>query len=168
MSRYQHPGEKAESRPRHRADGAAGLQPENPHPRSRRRQHTSGSGGSCVQMTHGLTAPWVEGRGTSRGAFRRRSPEAGGERNGTSIMLYGGGSQARDFTDVGGNARGTVPAGQMFGSKRRTLNVEQPTSNSEQSVGSPFLAPGPALTARVAVLNMILPMPRSWGDCQYV
>jgi hypothetical protein len=83
-------------------------------------------------------------------------------------MLYGGGSQARDFTDVDGNARGTVPAGQLFGFKRRTLNAEQPTPNSEQSVGSPSLTPGSALTARVAVLNMILPMPRFWGDCQYV
>lgn len=100
------------------------LLPENPHLSRRRRQHTSGSGGSCVQMTHGLTEPGMEGRGTRRGAFRRRCTEARGQKNNTPSTLHGDGSQSRDFTYVDDIARGTVLAGKLFGSQLSTLNPQ--------------------------------------------
>lgn len=60
---------------------------------------------------------------------------------GTPITLYGDGSAARDFTYIDDIARGTVLAGNLFGSQLRTLNVEHPTSNAAD------LAPGSKLPA---------------------
>jgi UDP-glucuronate 4-epimerase len=75
-------------------------------------------------MTHGLTEPGMEGRGTRRGAFRRRCTEARGQKNNTPSTLHGDGSQSRDFTYVDDIARGTVLAGKLFGSQLSTLNPQ--------------------------------------------
>ena len=85
-------------------------------------------------MTHGLTEPGMEGRGTRRGAFRRRCTEARGQKNNTPSTLHGDGTQARDFTYVDDVARGTVLAGQFIGG-RAVVGCSQPGAGSQFSLG---------------------------------
>ena len=74
-------------------------------------------------MTHGLTAPWVDG-GAGDQSRSIQTTEHGGANNGALIMRFGGGSQARDFTYIDDIARGTVLAGKLFGSQLSTLNPQ--------------------------------------------